>query len=268
MPDYVTTHFIKFFSEERYADEFARGRLYLNRLSYFSKLENNLDDGRPDSHEAIAMWLQPNDLSIELNIAGIGRVSLTKADLAGPVSMSFDYHDHLHVLCLYALGTPGTITSDGEIDIGTMSEEALRGQLSIDERCITLGPFAVVTAVSPFLGQLRNALQSRGLPGKGRFVEYYDEETFHGKISPVDIPFKKQKRFGYQKEYRLCVNSNTKGDEPLILDIGDIRGISAKFQSSRLNDLFQNNLRYKAGVADTTGNSIRSQLTLGSDDGR
>jgi hypothetical protein len=25
---------------------------------------------------------------------------LTKDDLAGPVSMSFDFHDHLHILCL------------------------------------------------------------------------------------------------------------------------------------------------------------------------
>jgi hypothetical protein len=262
MSDYITTHFIKFFSEERYADEFIRGRLYLNRLAFFRKLENNLDDGRPDGNEAIAMWLQPNDLTIELNIAGIGPVSLTKADFAGPVSMAFDYHEHLHVLCLYAFGTPGTITNDGKIDIGAMSETELRRNLSIDQRCLKFGGFAVVMAVTPFLGQLRSALQRSGLPCRGRLVEYYDEETFHGEIAPIDIPFKKQKRFGYQKEYRLCVQSKTKGDDPLIIDIGDISSISAKIESSQINQLFQTNLRYEAGEPVNTSNAIGSTSAL------
>jgi hypothetical protein len=249
MTDYVTTNFIKFFSEERYADEFIRGKLFLNRLSYFRKLENHLDDGRPDDHEAIAMWWQPSDLTIELGIAGIGRVSLTKADLAGPVSMAFNYHEHLHILCLYAFGTPGTITNDGKIDIGAMGETELRGHMSIDDRCLKFGAFAVVMAVTPFLGQLRSALQRSGLPCKARLVEYYDEETFHGEIAPVDIPFKKQKRFAYQREYRVCVNSKTKGDDPLIIEIGDISSLSAKIESSRVNDLFQINLRDEEGEA-------------------
>ncbi len=262
MRDYVTTHFIKFFSEERYADEFIRGRLYLNRLAYFKKLENELDDGRPDGHEAIAVWSQPKDLTIELNIPGIGRVTLTKADLAGPVSMALDYHDHLHVLCLYAFGTPGRITDDGNIDIGGMHEAELRGHLSIDERCLKFGAFAVVMAVTPFLSQLRTALERSGLRCLARLVEYYDEETFHGEIAPTDIPFKKQKRFAYQKEYRLCVQSKTKGDDPLIIDIGDISGISAKIESSRLNDLFQTDLRYEAGEPVTTSNAIGSTSAL------
>jgi hypothetical protein len=262
MSDYITTHFIKFFREERYADEFIRGRLYLNRLAFFRKLENNLDDGRPDGNEAIAMWLQPNDLTIELNIAGIGPVSLTKADFAGPVSMAFDYHEHLNVLCLYAFGTPGTITNNGNIDIGAMSETELRRNLSIDQRCLKFGGFAVVMAVTPFLGQLRSALQRSGLPCRGRLVEYYDEETFHGEIAPIDIPFKKQKRFGYQKEYRLCVQSKTKGDDPLIIDIGDISSISAKIESSQINELFQTNLRYEAGEPVNTSNAIVSTSAL------
>jgi hypothetical protein len=245
MADYVTTHFVKFFREERHADEFLQGRMYLNRLSYFTKLESGFEDGRPDGNEAIAMWWQPHDLIIELNIPGIGHVSLTKADFAGPASMSFDYHQHLHVLCLYAFGTPGTLTEGGNIDIGTMNESALRGHLVIDDRCFKFGAYAVVMAVAPFLAQLKTALQSRALPFRARLVDYYDEETFHGEIPPIDIPFKKQKRFEYQKEYRVCVRSDTKGDDPLIVDIGDISSFSAKIPSSGINELFQISLRYE-----------------------
>lgn len=263
MADYVTTHFIKFFSDERYADEFIRGKLYLNRLAYFRNLEDSLHDGRPDDHEAIAIWLQPNDLSIEITLPGIGQVTLTKADFAGPVSMALDYHNHLHILCLYAFGAPGRLTDGGRIDIGAMKESELRTHLAIDELCLRFGAFAVVMACAPFLGQLRTALERSGLRCQGRLVEYYDEETFHGVIAPTDIPFKKQKRFAYQKEYRLCVQSNTKGADPLIIDIGDIGKISAKFEASRLNNLFQTDLQYEAGEPDTTSNAIDSQLKPG-----
>jgi hypothetical protein len=242
----VTTHLIKFFSEERFADEFVRGRLFLNRLSYFRKLEKTLGDGRPDSNEAVAVWLQPSGVSIELNMPTIGRVSLTEADLAGPVSMNFNYHNDLHILCLYAFGTEGMLTVDGNIDIGTMSEMELRNNLMIDSRCLNFGLYAVVTAASPFMSQLRGALDLCGYAVQVRLVEYYDEETFNGQAALADIPFRKQKFFSYQKEYRLCVQSNTKGDDPLIIDMGDIGHISAKIASAQLNNLFQTTLQHSA----------------------
>jgi hypothetical protein len=245
LSDYVTTHLIKFFGEERYAEEFVRGRLFLNRLSYFRRLEKTFDDGRPDSNEAVAVWLQPRGVTIELNMPTIGSVSLTQADLAGPVSISFNYHNDLHILCLYAFGTPGTLTADGKIDIGTMSEAELRNNLMIDSRCLNFGPYAVVVAASSFISQLRGALDHYDSV-QGRLVEYYDEETFSGKMALSDIPFKKQKVFSYQKEYRLCVQSNTKGDDPLIIDIGDISHISARVASAQLNNLFQTGLQHSA----------------------
>jgi hypothetical protein len=167
MNDPTIFYFIKFFSEERYADEFIKGRLYLNRLSYFKKIESNNDDGRADANEAVAMWWQPHDLTIDLNIPGIGAVKITKDDLAGPVSMSFDYHDHFHIFCLYALHTTEFATKGGKIDIEEGEVDELRRQLTIDERCFKFGPFAVITAAAPFLAQVKGAFQRSGQRVRG-----------------------------------------------------------------------------------------------------
>jgi hypothetical protein len=39
-------YFVKFFAKESHADQFIKGGLYLNRLSYFKKIENDDEDGR------------------------------------------------------------------------------------------------------------------------------------------------------------------------------------------------------------------------------
>jgi hypothetical protein len=54
-------YLVKFFSEEQHANQFIAGQLYLNRLSYFKKVEAASEDGRPDANEAVAVWWQPDD---------------------------------------------------------------------------------------------------------------------------------------------------------------------------------------------------------------
>jgi hypothetical protein len=124
---------------------------------------------------------------------------------------------------------------DKEADLAE-NEAALQTQLRIDERCFKFGPVAVVIQAVPFLAQLKEALRRMGKPARWALVQYYDDETFHGEIDPKDIPFRKQKRFSYQQEFRICIQTNTKGDDPITIDIGDISHICAKRDSSRLNE--------------------------------
>jgi len=70
-------------------------------------------------------------------------------------------------------------------------------------------------------------------------VTYYDDETFHGEIPPKDIPFRKQKRFSYQHEFRLCIDAPTQQDTPITINIGDLSHICAKVEPSQLNSLFK-----------------------------
>ena len=100
-------YFIKFFAEESHADQFMAGGLYLNTLGYFKEIRANPATGAWNSTEAIAVWWQPDDLVMKLSVPGIGDTQMTKKDLAGPVSMAFEHHNNLHLLCLYALNSTG-----------------------------------------------------------------------------------------------------------------------------------------------------------------
>ncbi|MBB5374534.1 hypothetical protein [Acidocella aromatica] len=236
-------YLIKFFTEERYADQFMAGELYLNTLDYFRQVESADSDGRADLTEGIAMWWQPHDLVMKINFPGMGEVEITKNDLAGPVSMSFHHHNNLHLFCVYAIHTTGFEVIDGQLSLSPEQVDELQAQLQIDERCMQFGKFAVITPAVPFLAQLKTALAGEHHRAQAKLVEYYNEETFHGEIPLKEIPFRKQKRFSYQKEFRLCVFPRTSEEadnaSPITINIGDISHICAKVESSQLPELIQ-----------------------------
>jgi hypothetical protein len=235
-------YFIKFFKEEVHADQFIRGTLYLNRLSFFRSIEedDNCTDGRQDKTEALAIWLQPHDLVIEVKMPGVGEAKITKDDLAGPVSISYDHHDNFHIYCLYAVQTTGFGSIGGKLELTESEAAELQKQVAIDERCFKFWPFAVIVPADRFLSHVREPLQGTGHRVRGKLVEYYDDETFHGEITADEIPFKKQKRFSFQKEFRICVDTNTAGTDPLLIDIGEISHFSsAKMPSARVGEVFK-----------------------------
>jgi hypothetical protein len=234
----ITLFFIKFFTEEIHADQFMAGELYLNTLSYFKRTENEASDGRPDSTEGVAMWWQPDDFLMKLNMPGIGEADITNKDLAAPVSMSFDHHNYAHVFCLYAMHITGfTLLRDGKIDCSEAGPDELQRQLRVDERCFKFGKFAVVINAVPFINKLREALISQGRKFRCKLVEYYDETTFHGTIPTKEIPFRKQRRFSYQQEFRVCIYPTVITDSPIKIKIGDISTMCGKLEASRLNSI-------------------------------
>jgi hypothetical protein len=233
-------YFIKFFQQEGWADDFIKGRIYLNRLSYFKKIEALYDDdGRPDANEAVAMWLQPDSVRMTFNFPAFGSIEITEKDLAAPTSMSFEYHDHLHVLCLHAIYTLGLQTVGDKLLLEEGQINELHKQIRIDPRCFRFGRFAVIIAARPFIETIDKIMRQQGRPMARDLVNYYDDTTFHGKIPGERIPFYKQKRFQYQREYRIAVALKLLGTEPLIVDIGDISHFCGKASSHKLNDLLE-----------------------------
>jgi hypothetical protein len=232
--------FIKFFKEERYADSFISGDLYLNTIDYFRKIECE-EDGRSDLTEAISVWLQPADTVIKLNFGGQDMV-ITKDDLAAPTSISFQQHDYLHLFCLYALHTNGFDFVDNKIELPVEKMEELNKQLKVDKRCLDFGKYAVVIPAQQFINQLRESFKRQPYRCDARLVKYYDNEVFHGEIPSQEVPFMKQKRFSYQQEFRLCVNTNLKNDDAITINIGDLSQISAKVDSAKIINgfLFKN----------------------------
>ena len=219
------------------------GELYLNTLAHFKQVESEDSDGRMDSTEGVAMWWQPHDIVMKLSVPGIGDIEITKADLAGPVSMAFDVHNNLHLLCLYALHTTGFECVDGKIYYAPEQADELQRQLQIDERCRKFGTFAVITPAVSFLAQLCGALNNQRYKARWKLVEYYNDATFHGGLPPNEIPFRKQKRFSYQREFRLCVYPRTEEEaansNPITIPIGDLTHVCAKVEAARLLTFFE-----------------------------
>jgi len=214
----------KVFDSEGYAEDFISGNIFANRLSYFRELEEEESGNRSDKHEGIVNWYQPDQIKIELN----GRV-LT--DIAGPASIKMHWHNHINVFCIYAAHSE---------ELERISEETLdvfKKQLQIPEECLKLGECAVlVTSVPQFIDRIKKAVMDKSYGMTAGLVEYYDPDTFHGTFSETESIFRKQNEYKHQKEYRFAFDTGLEGDDPLILNIGNISDIAVKCKVSDVNN--------------------------------
>ncbi len=214
---------VKFFSEEKHANDFLEGKLFLNRLSFFRKQEEECSDGRSDTTEAIKMWLQPFDVQMSLSVPGIGiATKIPPKDLAAPVSFAYTNADYLNIFCIYAIYTGEALSNATTIEGKQMLAQELKRKLSIDDRCLKFGAFAVVVPANQFLTQMRQQLRTQSYIFEDKLVDYYDDKSFSGEFSDSDVPFKKQIRFAYQSEYRIVVKPRVLANDPITISIGSI----------------------------------------------
>jgi hypothetical protein len=229
-------YLVKFCEKEEWADDFLKGSLYLNRLSYFKQKEAE-DDDRFDKHEAVASWLQPSGITIKF--LNHPELDIHPEDLGAPVSISFDHHNHLHVLCLYAIHTGRFDCVDGLIDYAEEDANELKEQLMVHENCFKFGGHAVIVRAADFISRVKKAVENLGHSGIMKLVDYYDPNLFNGNFLQHEIPFKKQQKHSYQNEFRIVVNNGRVGDDPLRIEVGDLSDISAKIEATSLNGLLK-----------------------------
>ena len=222
----MTYFLVKFFDNEVYARDFVNGRVYANTLATFKALEGIDDSGRADRHEGTIAWLQPGHGRLEINGMDI------TDDLAGPTQLQKSWLDYLHVFCLHA-------AHSGSLDLAKVSNvniEELRRQLIIPDECRALGKHAVVVKDVPeFVRRMEAAAQRKGYRTTRGLVRYYDPESFHGNFRDVESIFHKQDRHSYQREFRFVIDRGLVSASPLILEIGDLRDITQRFDSAELN---------------------------------
>ncbi len=225
--------YVKFCQEESHADQFIRGSLHMNRLRYFQKLEaSEKGDGRPDRHEAIVLWYQPDRIGLVIDSPELGSIKVGKNEFAGPVAITRNFYSDVHVFCMSALSLPDPAFLQGD---HAEVQVKLQTALQIDPRCLEFGPHAVIVDREKFRSQLRQSLERCDYRFKYDMVAYYDETTFHGEFPPDDVPFRKQHRFAYQQEFRVCLQTLTSGDEPITLEIGDMSAFATKLPSADIN---------------------------------
>ena len=216
--------FAKVFEKKEYAEALLDGKLYINRLSYFRKIEEEDGSNRSDRYEGVINWLQPDKVSIKIN-----EFEIDPKDLVEPVSIQMNYHGNLNVFCIYAAHNGGfeNVTDESLPDF--------RKQLEISDDCLRLGDYAVlVTKPREFAHRVKEAVQRKGYGMKAKLVDYYNPDEFSGTFTEEEV-FKKRIEFQHQSEYRFSINTGLPGDGPLTLEIGDIRDIAHLCDTSSIN---------------------------------
>jgi hypothetical protein len=238
-------YLVRFFDKEEYADQFMRGRLRLNRLRYYKKLEDAQGAGRGDYAEAPAAWWQKDTFSIEFH--DHPELNIRPNNLAGPVLFSFDKYGDLNVLCFTAIHTGEFEVENGQIILEQGDEHKLRNQLRIDDHCLEMGRFAVVMLAGEFVHRAKGVIEALGYTYTSTLVDYFHQNSFHGRFDLSKMPFTKRSVFAYQREYRICVDTHTKGNDPVEIEIGGIGDFAAKMAAAAINTAFPLDIR--TGVA-------------------
>ncbi len=208
--------FVKVFDRKDYAESMLDGKLYMNRLSYFRKMEEIDAVNRADKHEAVVGWLQPQQARLTLN----GH-EFDPATMSGPISLQMNRHNNLNVYCLYA-------AHSGEYENFTVEEYPLfKKQLEISEECKNLGEYAVViTSAKEFIHRITESVKKCGYGMGAGLVDYYDPEQFSGFFDEDKAAFQKRIEYQHQREYRFSLDTGLDGENAIHLDIGDIRDIA------------------------------------------
>jgi hypothetical protein len=216
----------KVFKEESHRDDFLNGRLYMNRLKFFKKLEDKEINSRNDSDEAVSGWYQPNKGSY----LKVNEHIIPSEDINGPIKVGYDKFDDLNVFCLSVLYS----NEFEQITEGNLN--AYRNSLLLNNKMLELGDYCVIlTNPSTFIENVKSSIQRNKLYYRMGLVEYFDPNIFHGTFSGIDAVFRKQIQFSYQKEYRIVIDSKTLGDNPYILETGNIRDICLTVRTNKLN---------------------------------
>jgi hypothetical protein len=235
---------VKFFSEVGHAQQFLDGDLFMRRLSYFRREEDA--EWRWDSTEGVWAWLQKQGLQIRMNVPNVGSINITERDLAAPVAMSLGEPDDLYIFCLYAYYIEEPLAGDDPRDVyGEDRLAELEAALQVDPRCLRFGPHAVVIPWGLFMERIKSAARDQSLRLRAGLVRYYDDEVLNGEFKLKDVPFRKQKRFEYQREFRICVQTLDRSLTQRTFNIGSLHGLGGYMPSKHVLKAFNLSLADK-----------------------
>lgn len=225
---------VKIYQSAEHADAFVGGTMYANRLSYFKKI-GDTGGVRGDADEG-AIFLSQNGLFINLwrqdsTKGEADKIVISENDLAAPVVIHPRWWDHLNLFCMYAGHT-------GSFDrLTDQNLHEFRQHLLIPDDCVELGTHAVVITNTPeFFKRVKVGVERMGYRVWGRLVKYYDADVgMEPTYRDMESLFLKRKEYEYQKEYRLAIDTDTIGTNPICLDIGSIEDISIRINTEDIN---------------------------------
>lgn len=213
----------KFFSCETYRDDFLRGHLYFNSLSYFRRAEASDSFKQNDPYECCKIF-QPNSIKVFF-----GQLELN--DLAGPVSIC----GNDDVLKSY-------IMSFSTIRLDSQKKYVSLEDVLFSEKMINYGEHAVaIPRMELFVERLKKAALKENLDFAMGPVNYYDFAKDKVLDESPKIAFQKRREFSYQREFRFLLRKKDAVDKHIILEIGDLSDIAQSCKSADLNGMLEIN---------------------------
>lgn len=217
----------KFFSCEKYRDDFLRGHLYFNSLNYFRRAEASDSFKQNDPYECCKIF-QPNSIKVFF-----GQQELK--DLAGPVSICCD-DDVLksNIMCF------STIRFDSQKKYASL--EDLKRDVLFSEKMIKYGEHVVVIPrMELFVERLEKAALKKGYCLTKKPVNYYDFAKDNVLDEYPKNAFRKRREFSYQREFRFLLQKKDAVGKEVILEIGDLSDIAQSCKSADLNGMLEIN---------------------------
>jgi len=171
-----------------------------NSISFFIKFFNN----EQHANSFLAGNIFANRFSHFKTIEDIEMSDSTLLTISDEETIPFKsvWRNCLNIFCMYA---------------------GQEGAVEIPKACEELGNFAVIIHdVDEFFNRVRQAVIENDFHMENSFVGYCESHE------ALDSIFLKPRQFTFQQEYRFAFSTGVAGNEPLIMNIGDISNIAEK----------------------------------------
>jgi hypothetical protein len=199
--------FIRIGSQKHIYDLYENGTVYMNPITRFKKIEDELLRG------------DPNEGAINLSDTKNGTFKIEGIDRDFNYTR-LRYGEFLkngNLFCLYAISSNGfTSPNDFKFD---------EKNLEFGSHCLMIKQPGV------FIKRVEHELKQLGYNYKHGFVKYYEEKEHYWNLTP----FHKPKAYEYQKEFRFFVEHKKK--DPLKINIGSMESYSEIFETKDLLSL-------------------------------
>jgi len=106
----------------------------------------------------------------------------------------------------------------------------------VNENNNSLGTYAaIIYKTKEFIERVKQAVIENKFAMTAGLIDYYDPVHHHGFFSEHENIFKKRLEFKEQQEYRFAIDTNTKGDNPLTLEVGQMKDIASECNITDFN---------------------------------
>jgi hypothetical protein len=220
------------FTDSKYVESLRQGRLWMNRLAFFQRLEEGAPAGQRDKDEGLFAYHQPDQIRISINGHDVGRV-LSPLEVRQVIQPSF-------IFCATAVTRESLLKGGGFYTVP--ADMQAFGDTAVVVHDVEEFKRRIVVALSDDrYGSVRAFPGHKVVDG----IVQYVPRTYHGDMGP----FRKFEEYACQGEWRIALIDESAQDEQrsFQLEIGDLTDITTVLKSE---DLISVNLSEITGRAN------------------